>query len=218
VSGYRSIKQELLRRMQTRQWRAGDPIPGEVELAAEFGVARATMNRALRELSDEGIIERKRHAGSRVAALPVRQARVEIPLVRLEIEATGARYAYRLLARTLECRADMPNALFLHCLHAADTTPYMVEQRWINLDVVPAAETADFAAINPNEWLVEAMPFTQAEFAFSAANADTETAWLLDIAEGTALFVSQRTTWLGNRPITTARMAFGKDYRLTTRI
>ena len=57
-----------MRRIHARDYAPGANIPGEVELAGEFGVARATVNRALRELSDEGILERRRNSGTRVAA------------------------------------------------------------------------------------------------------------------------------------------------------
>ena len=71
------------------QWQPGDLIPGEVELADEFGCARATVNRALQDLADAGLVERKRKAGTRVALNPVRKVTVEVPVVRQDVE--GAR-------------------------------------------------------------------------------------------------------------------------------
>lgn len=228
MSGYRVIKDELMRRVRNREWRAGETIPGEVELAAEFGVARATMNRALRELSDDGVLERKRHAGTRVSPAPVRQARLEIPLIRLEIEAAGAQYRHALLLRKLgdapqwlAARLGLPadaQTLELACLHFADGLPQVHEQRWINLAAVPDAAAADFAAINPNEWLVAAVPFTNAEFSFSAAMLGEDTAPLLDVRAGDASFITERTTWLGATPVTFARMSHRPGYRMVTRI
>ena len=51
-----------------RDWPPGALIPGEEALAQEFGVARATVNRALSELARAGVLERRRKAGTRVAA------------------------------------------------------------------------------------------------------------------------------------------------------
>ena len=45
-------------------------IPGEEALAREFGCARATVNRALRDLAEAGVLERRRKAGTRVALQP----------------------------------------------------------------------------------------------------------------------------------------------------
>ena len=83
--GYRDIKREMFRRIRAREWPPGARLPGEVDLAAEFGCARATVNRAMRELATDGIIERRRKAGSRVRLVPSRQVTFEIPLVRAEL-------------------------------------------------------------------------------------------------------------------------------------
>ena len=56
--------------IQTGIWKQGGLIPVEVALAKEFGCARATLNRALRELAQERILEHHRKAGTRVV-MPV---------------------------------------------------------------------------------------------------------------------------------------------------
>lgn len=52
-------------------WRLGDLLPGEIELAARYGVARATVARALGILRDEGVITTEMGVGSRVASIPL---------------------------------------------------------------------------------------------------------------------------------------------------
>jgi GntR family histidine utilization transcriptional repressor len=93
--GFREIKLEVFKRIREGEWGPGSLLRGEVELAAEF--ARATLNRAMQEFPDDGIIERRRKGGSRVKLAPARQVAFEIPLVRAEIESTGAEYQYALL-------------------------------------------------------------------------------------------------------------------------
>ena len=80
-TSFREIKADILRRISHGDWGPNSLLPGEVELARMYGCARATVNRALRELAEEGIVERKRKAGTRVRPSPLRQARFEIPLV-----------------------------------------------------------------------------------------------------------------------------------------
>mgnify|MGYP000374306696 CR=1 FL=1 len=72
MAGWEDIRAEVLSRIRSKAWPLGTLIPGEEALAQEFGVARATVNRALSELARSGVLERKRKAGTRVAALPVR--------------------------------------------------------------------------------------------------------------------------------------------------
>ena len=63
---YQNIKTEIREWIQTGIWKQDGLIPVEVALAKEFGCARATVNRALRELAEEGILERRRKAGTPV--------------------------------------------------------------------------------------------------------------------------------------------------------
>lgn len=224
---FRDVKAELRRRIETRQWAPGALVPGEVELAEDFGCARATVNRAMRELTDEGLLERKRKAGTRVRMAPIRQARFEIPLVRAEIEATGAKYRYTLLSRAvgpappaIRARLEMSagtRALHLVCLHSADGRPYQHEDRWISLAALPAAETADFATGGPNEWLVAAVPYSEVEISFLAASATPDLADALGMEPGAPVFTVERTTWWGGAGLTHVRLSFAYGHRMTTR-
>jgi GntR family transcriptional regulator, histidine utilization repressor len=227
-SGYRAVKTEILSRIRTRVWPSGHAIPSEMELAAEFGCARGTVNRAMLELQEEGVIDRKRRAGTRVAIAPVRQAKLEIPLVRVEIESTGAAYRYELVSRNeltapewLKARLSLPGkskVLHVRCLHFAGNVPFQFEDRWINIAAVPQVAEEPFGLNNPNEWLVNAVPFTNAEFGFFASAADGELAGLLGILKGEPIFVAERTTWLAGVPVTFARMSFRSSYRMVSRI
>jgi len=50
---YQEIKDHILTRIHAGEWKEGDQVPSENELAREFKVARMTVNRALRELTAE---------------------------------------------------------------------------------------------------------------------------------------------------------------------
>ena len=86
---FRDVKADLLARIMQGEWAPDSLLPNEVDLAETYGCARATVNRAMRELAEEGLIERRRKAGTRVRAVPIRQARFSIPIVRQEIEDQG---------------------------------------------------------------------------------------------------------------------------------
>lgn len=224
---FRDVKAEILKRITDRRWGPGALLPGEVDLAAEFQVARATVNRAMRELTEEGILERRRKAGTRVRSSPLRAARFEIPLVRAEIEATGADYGYRLLTRDVAAaRAEMARRLslpeggrLLHltCLHLANGLPYQHEERWINLAAQPAAEAEDFSQSGPNEWLIHAVPFSEVEISFLATAAAGSVAQALGMAKGEPVFTVERTTWWQGQAITHVRLSFARGHRMTTR-
>lgn len=220
-TGYRDVRDEILRRVRDKTWAAGAVLPNETELAGELGCARATVNRAMRELAEEGVLERKRKAGTRVAAAPVRRAQLKIPLVRAEVEATGAAYDYRLLSRQIITSPEAisrfhsdGDVVHLTCLHLADGRPFQAEHRWISLSRVPAARTEPFEAINPNEWLIKEVPFTDVEVVFSAQSAPTEVAKMLRQPSDEPVFVTERATWAEGKFITFARLHHPHTYRM----
>ena len=94
--------QELIRtNIKDRTWAPGDLIPGEVALAEQYGCARTTVNRALRELAATGVIDRKRKAGTRVALQKTRRVTAEIPIIRVQVEEQNMSYRFELLKRAL---------------------------------------------------------------------------------------------------------------------
>jgi GntR family histidine utilization transcriptional repressor len=170
---FRDVMAEILHRITDGPWGPGTLLPGEVELAEEFRCSRTTMNRALREVSELGFLDRKRKAGTRVRMAPIRQARFEMPIVRAEVEKTGASYRYALVSREILAAPDWLRArmnlqvgsevVHLVCLHSANGEAFQLEDRWINGAALPQALQQDFAAIGPNEWLVAAVPFSEVE-------------------------------------------------------
>ena len=224
---YKEVKSDILAKIVKGDWGPGDLVPNEVDLAATYNCARATVNRAMRELAEDGIIERRRKAGTRVRITPIRQARFDIPIVRDEIEAKGASYRYSLVSRSVEVAPDWLRArlqlpdqgrvLHLICMHYSDGTPYEHEDRWISLTALAKAETADFTTCGPSEWLVSTIPFSEAEISLSAGLADLQISEHLACAVGDPVFNVERSTWWENDAVTYVRFSYRPGHRLTTR-
>ncbi|UWQ91107.1 GntR family transcriptional regulator [Rhodobacteraceae bacterium M382] len=226
-TSFQDVRDEVIRRIQDREWPQGTLLPTEFELAEEFGCARATVNRAMRELAERGIVDRKRKSGTRVAVAPVKQAVFEIAVVRHTIEETNATYRYALVQRTLVTAPDwlaaqlnLPDrarALQVKCMHYADNRPFQFENRWINVDAVPDVLEADFASLGPNEWLLERVPFTDAEIGLTSVAADASLSEFLAIPLATPVLQLDRTTWFQGQPVTYVRMSYHPGYRMSTR-
>lgn len=60
----------LAQKIRDGEWTAGDALPSESDMTAEYSVSRVTVRKALKELEDEGLIIRRRGAKSIVAPLP----------------------------------------------------------------------------------------------------------------------------------------------------
>lgn len=220
---WQEIRDVMMRRIRARVYAPGSLIPNEAELAAEFGCARATVNRALQDLAAEGFLDRRRKAGTRVMEAPRRKATLDIPLIRAEVEARGQRYDYRLLLREtaappeaiaagLHLRGPEP-VLHVQSLHLANGAPHMFEDRWIVLETVPAMATLDLGQISPNEWLVREAPYTHGTMAFQAVLAG-EAATPLGCAPNEPLLCVTRLTWMHEHPITHVQQYFAPSFRL----
>lgn len=225
---WQAVQNEVRRRISQRDWKPGDFIPHEADLAQEFGCARATVNRALRGLAEAGLLERRRRAGTRVALNPVRRAEFAIPVIRAEIEGKGQHHAHSVCLR--EMRLPPPDVqarmqvsvsvpqLFVQTLYLADGTAYVFESRWINVNAIPAVECEDFSIFSPNEWLVREVAFDGGDFTFSAITATPAEATMLSCRTGEGLFVLDRTTRHAGQVITSVRLVFHPGYQMHTRI
>lgn len=64
---YRQIKTLILQRLQAGEWKPGETIPSEMELAARFRVSQGTARKAIDELAAENLLVRRQGKGTFVA-------------------------------------------------------------------------------------------------------------------------------------------------------
>lgn len=225
---WRDIQSEALRRIRAREWTEGALIPNETDLAREFGCARATVNRALQALADDGWLDRRRRAGTRVASAPLRRAQLSIPLIRDEIEGRGQAFSHRLvtrepgrlplaLAAKLEL-ADGTQALHLRTLYLADARPFAFEDRWVCLASAPGIAEADLERVSPNEWLVRHTAFSGGTLDYAAEAASAEMAEWLGCPVGAPLLVLERQTFGPQGAVTHVRLTHAPGHRLRLEI
>lgn len=226
----RPLHERILRDIETRilsgEWPPGWALPFEVELAKTYACSRMTVSKALNQLVQAGLVERRRRAGSRVARPRTQSAVLAIPEIENEVRSMGLRYGYTLIqrARRKTCKADsircsMPvgtPVLELLCLHLAGGRPFCLEARLINLTEAPDAAKERFTSVAPGPWLLHQVPWSSAKHTIRAAPADARTAELLRIAEGAACLIVERETSSGGNRITAVRLTYpGESHELT---
>ena len=64
---YQQIKGLMLKRLQAGEWKPGEAIPSEVELALGFRVSQGTVRKAIDELAAENLLMRRQGKGTFVA-------------------------------------------------------------------------------------------------------------------------------------------------------
>ena len=61
---YARVKQGICQKINSGEWQTDQRVPSESEMVKALGVSRMTVNRALRELTDEGVLVRQQGVGT----------------------------------------------------------------------------------------------------------------------------------------------------------
>jgi GntR family transcriptional regulator len=96
---YQQIKSLLVASLQAGEWRAGQSIPSEMELAARFKVSQGTVRKAIDEMATENLLVRRQGKGTFVATHA--EATTQYRFLRLAPDEGGAPGLER---RLLDCR------------------------------------------------------------------------------------------------------------------
>jgi GntR family histidine utilization transcriptional repressor len=211
-----AIRADLESHIRAGTLRPGARIPTEHALMAQYGCARMTVHKALAALATDGLILRRRRAGSFVAPPPAEQAILTIADFAAEAAQFGRAYRHEILSRN---QAPGPDPVIdVTCRHFFDERPIAFEARTVRIAAVPAVVRAQFRAEPPGAWLLRHVPWSEAEHDITASLADPATAAQLDIPVAAALLCLHRRTWHAGALVTDAHFSFAADrYRFTAR-
>ena len=207
------IRREIEARIHSGEWKPGHRVPFEHELVAAYGCSRATVSKALGSLAKDGLIERRRKAGSFVAHPQVHSAVLEVPDLAQVIAARGEDYRWRLTTRRLaDAAGDVPlPALLVEGVHSGGGEPFALERRLIALSAVPEAAQESFADQAPGTWLLHHVPWTAARHRIRAVEATTAEAKALGLRPRGACLELERMTWRAGQVVTQVRQLFRGD-------
>lgn len=213
---FQRIKDFLVGEIASARWKEGDLVPSEQALVRQFGVSRMTVNRAVRELTAEGVLTRRQGSGTFVAPQKYQATLVEIRNIADEIRARGRAHRSHLLLLGEEASNDelaaefelAPGAPLYHStiVHFENDVPIQVEDRWVNPACAPSYLAQDFSTITPNEHLMAAAPLQGATYGIEALPAPQDVAGMLAIEGGQPCLVLHRRTTSGGRVASVATM------------
>ena len=162
---YKQIKRHIRERIRSGEWPAEHLVPSENTLVKEFGASRMTVNRALRELVDEGLVVRVQGLGTFVNTGKAQSEPLEIRNIAKEISERG--HVHAAAVHALEQRA-CDDAIALHLqrpvgtpafhsliVHCENGEPVQLEDRFVNPALAPGYLEQDFTRTTPNEYLMQ---------------------------------------------------------------
>ena len=205
----------------------GDRLPIEQDLMQQYGCSRMTVNKALSALVAAGLIDRRKKAGTFVARPKVHSMVLDVPDIAAQVRERGQDYAYRPLKRRVRPAGEDEEERLLagdgaliqiDGLHLVDGNPLGIEFRLVSVAAVPEIVDADLDVIPPGTWLLQHVPWTEAETRISAVPAIGYVADQLGVAGGSPCLSVERRTWRGPERITYVRQLFlGDGYDLVAR-
>lgn len=225
VAPYHRVKLHLKAELQHGRWKPGELMPSEAELVAQFGISRMTVNRALRELQSEGLVDRVQGVGTFAAQLGRVSSTLTIRDIHEEIEARGHRH-HAEVRLCCEERATSGLALQLglpegspvfHSLlvHFDNGVALQCEDRYVNPRHAPDYLRVNFALTTPTQHLLAVAPTWEAQFTIQSGLPTAQEAVLLGIAPAEPCLVIVRRTVSRGEPVTLVRLVHpGSRYQV----
>jgi GntR family transcriptional regulator, histidine utilization repressor len=228
LARYERVKEHIRSHIVSGEWRPGDRIPSEMTLVRELGVSRMTINRALRELAEQGVLNRFSGVGTFIAEEKPQSTLLMIAHIGDEIRARGHEYRYSIELRAREAAPSEvfaalglpPGASVFHliCVHRENGVPVQLEDRYVNPAAAPKFLDQDFATVRPSEYLFNTIPAHEIEHVVDAGLPTRAEAALLHIGTDQPCLTLLRRTWASGVAVTFARFVHpGTRYRLGCR-
>jgi GntR family transcriptional regulator len=212
---YQQIKALMTQSLQRAEWRPGESIPSETELAARFRVSQGTVRKAIDELSAENLLVRRQGKGTFVATHA--EERVQFRFLRLMPDSgeQGGMTRHLIdckrqrvpaeIGRALGVAAGDP-ALRVRRVLSFRGTPVVFDDIWLPATLFKGLTVERLTAHpGPMYGLFETdfgVRMIRAEEKIRAVAADAASAPLLALAEGAPLLSVERLSrTYGDKPV-----------------
>jgi len=212
---YRQIKGLILQSLDNGEWRPGEAIPSETELAARFGVSQGTVRKAIDEMAADNLLVRRQGKGTYVASHSDPRAFFRFlrlaPLSgALEAKKSTPLECWRAkagveAARVLAIKLSDPIIIVRRLLEFSEK-PVVVDEIYLpgeifsglTLDVLKESKSSLYSLFEDKF----GVRMIRAEERLRAVAADRTSAELLKVAEGSPLLSVVRTSYTyGDRPV-----------------
>lgn len=219
---YQQLKEMIIGRIMSGELQPRDRVPSENELVDAMNVSRMTANRALRELTDEGYVDRVAGRGTFVADFKAASHVLEVRNIADEVERRGHTYSAIVhIQERQHADGEICDALqviqgddVFHVLvvHQENGVPIQLEDRYVLGEFAPDCLDQDFSRVTPSAWLSGIAPLAEAEHIVRATMPDKTIRERLNMDEQEPCLLVIRRTWARGRPV-----SFGRLYHPGTR-
>ena len=212
---YRQIKALIIQALQSGEWRPGQAIPSEQELAVRFSVSQGTVRKAVDEMAAENILIRKQGKGTFVASHNDPRALFRfLRLVPMDGDLAHPKSvpldcwhakAGQEASRMLGVEPGAPIVIVRRVLQFAHN-PVVIDELYLPGEVFPGLSFETLQGWNGSLYsLFETrygLRMIRAQERIRAVAADRSTSEILNVKEGTPLLSVERVTYTyGDKPV-----------------
>lgn len=219
---YQQIKSLIVQSLQSGEWKPGELIPSEVELAYRFKVSQGTVRKAIDELSAENLVVRRQGKGTFVATH--HEARVQFRFLRLMPDSGEAQQPENHIVEVKRMRGPAEvtrvfdikagdSVIFIKRVQFFDKVPTILEEIWL-----PGAIFKGLTAERLVEYKGPMYGLFETEFGtqmirasekLRAVSADASAAEMLKVDVGMPLLSVDRVSYTyGDRPVEVRRALY----------
>ncbi|MBA3771720.1 MAG: GntR family transcriptional regulator [Ramlibacter sp.] len=211
---YQQIKALILQSLQAGEWKPGEAIPSEMDLAARFRVSQGTVRKAIDELASENLVVRRQGKGTFVATHAEQQVQYRFlklmpdsgdlgsagPAQRTVLECKRVRAAAE-VARALALRPGDP-VIQVRRVLAFGGVPTILEDLWLPGNAFRGINSEQMAGYHGPTYAMFEVEFgvrmVRAEEKIRAVGADVQQAALLKIEPASPLLSVERVAYTYN--------------------
>lgn len=227
---YQRAKDFVQGKLRSGEWKPGDLIPSENRLVQELSMSRMTVNRALRELTEEGHLVRVSGVGTFVAESKPQSNLLRITNIADEIIARGHRYSCQVLhlgreAASMAVAAALAlstgtSVFHLLCVHCEEGVPVQLEDRYVNPELAPEFIQQTFGEhLQASRYLLQVIHPDEMEHIVEASHPSNDESKYMQIDASEPCLVLMRRTWCGGKVVTYVRLVHPSSrYRLGSRL
>ncbi len=168
---FKKIQDFIKQQIVEQKYLPNTKIPTETEFAKMFKTSRQTVNKALRDLVLEGLVERFPRSGTFVKQKIAQTSILELKNIAVEVQQRGNLYSCELL-KLQEIKADdmVANIMNLvkdqkvymsEMIHKENGVPVRFDIRYVKPSLVPDYLKQDFDTITPSLYLQRFCPVEQ---------------------------------------------------------
>ena len=211
---YQQIKGLILQSLQAGEWKPGEAIPSEMDLAARYRLSQGTVRKAIDELAAGNMVVRRQGKGTFVATHS--EHHVQYRFLKLmpdegDLDSEGPAHRTVLECKRTRASADVARALQLRTgdavvqirrVLAFGEVPTILEDLWLPGSAFKGLTAEQMANYQGPTYAMYEVDFgvqmVRAQEKIRAVAADAQQAAILDVAKGTPLLSVERLAFTYN--------------------